>query len=367
MRVALVHDWLNQYGGAERVLEVLHDLFPTAPIYTSMFAPEVFPPSYRSWDIRTSFLQRLPQVTRKHQRYLPFYPAAFETFDLSGYDLVLSNSSGFCHLVRTPPATCHLNYCLTPPRFLWNLSAYLDREQIGGLLRRVLPLVVAPLRSWDARARQRVDAFVAISQAVQQRIRRCYGRESGLVYPPVDCAQFTPSHERGDYYLIVSRLVPYKRVDLAVQAFNRLGLPLLIAGTGRDRAALEARAAPNVKFLGRVPQDELAALYAGCRAFLFPGEEDFGIAPLEAQAAGRPVIAYAAGGALETVVAGQTGVFFHEPTPEALAAAVEQVEGMRFDHRDIRRHAEEFDLPVFRRRLMATIDAALAAYRAAVR
>ena len=360
MRVALVHDWLNQYGGAERVLEVFHDLFPDAPIFTSMFDPEAFPPGYRTWDIRTTFMQRLPLVTSKHQAYLPFYPVAFDRLELSSYDLVISNSSGFCHLVRTPPETCHLNYCLTPPRFLWNVEAYLDREQVGGLLRRALKIGVAPLRAWDAQAGERVDVFIAISQAVQDRIRRYYGRESQLVYPPVDCSAFWPSADRGDYYLIVSRLIPYKRIDLAVQAFNQLGLPLLVAGSGRDRAALEAMAAPNVTFLGRVPDAELAGLYAGCRAFIFPGEEDFGITPLEAQAAGRPVVAYAAGGALETVVADRTGIFFSEPAPEALAAAVQRVEEMQFDHRAIRRHAEEFDIPVFRTRFIAAVDEALA-------
>ncbi|MCX6023170.1 MAG: hypothetical protein NTZ05_15860 [Chloroflexi bacterium] len=244
MRVALVHDWLNQNGGAERVLEVLHDMFPDAPVYTSIYAPEVFP-HYQGWDIRTSFLDRLPGARRNHQKLLPFYPLAFEQFDLSEYDLILSNSSGFCHLVEAAPGACHVNYCLTPPRFLYTPESYLERERVNGLLRMVMPAVLAPLRAWDRRARERVTSFIGISRAVQERIRRIYDRPSMLVYPPVECDAFPPSFERGDYYLIVSRLVPYKRVDLAVEALSEMGLPLVIAGDGRDRKALEAMAGPT--------------------------------------------------------------------------------------------------------------------------
>lgn len=349
MRVALVHDWLNQNGGAERVLEVLHDLYPDAPVYTSLYAADRLPQAYRSWDIRTSFMQRLPLAKHHHQPFLPLYPLAFQGFDLSEFDVVISNSSGFCHCVPIAPGTLHVNYCLTPPRFLWNLEHYLARERLLGPVRALLPPLAARLRDWDARvAPQRVGQFVAISEAVRERVQRVYHRDAAIIYPPVATGDFAPGGERGTYYLVASRLIPYKRVDLAVRAFSALGLPLVVVGTGRDEAALRAIAGPSVRFEGWVAQDRLRTLLAGCRGFVFPGEEDFGIAPVEAQASGRPVIAFAAGGALDTVTEGETGVFFHEATPEALAAAVERAEGTRWDAAGIRRHAEQFDTAVFK-------------------
>ena len=351
MKVAVVCSWLNQYGGAERVLDVVHEMFPQAPIYTSIYWPEGMPASYRSWDIRTSPLNRLPLIKRHHQPFLPLYPLGFEALDLEGYDLVLSVTSAFAHGVITRPDTVHVCYCLTPARFLWDYRAYARRERLGGLARVVLPFFLTMLRNWDVAAANRVDHFVAISRAVQARIWKYYRRSSPVIYPPVRTADFTLSDQVEDYYLIVSRLVPYKRIDLAVQAFNQLGLPLLIVGDGRDRAALERMARPNVRFVGRVSDAERKQYLARCRAFLFPGEEDFGITPLEAQAAGRPVIAYGAGGALETVIEGQTGVFFREQTPEALAEAVASFDPACCDPMAIRRHAERFDVARFKEEL----------------
>jgi glycosyltransferase involved in cell wall biosynthesis len=351
LRVAIVCSWLNQYGGAERVLEVLHDMYPEAPIYTSIFWPEALPPSCRNWDVRTSFLNRLPLIHRHHQWFLPFYPAAFEHFDFADYDLVLSVTSGFAHGIITNTKTLHVCYCLTPARFLWDYHAYVQREELNRVVRWLVPHFVRNLRHWDRLAAERVDRFVAISQTVQQRIRTFYRREAVVIYPPVEVQRFSLSQERGDYFLIISRLVPYKRIDLAVQAFSQLGLPLWIIGDGRDRRALEGMAAANVRFLGRVADQELARYLAGCRAFVFPGEEDFGIAPLEAQAAGRPVIAYAAGGALETVLEGTTGLFFREPTAAALAEAVERFAGSSFDPVVIRQHARKYDRAAFQQRL----------------
>jgi glycosyltransferase involved in cell wall biosynthesis len=355
VRVAIVHDWLNQTGGAENVLDVLHELYPDAPVYTSMYGPSLMHPKYRQWDIRTSFMQRLPGVTTHHQPYLPLYPLAFELFDLSGYDLVISNSSGFCHGVLTRPETVHVNYCLTPPRYCWMLPQYLERERVGGLARRILPVLVSVLRTWDAVASQRVDHFIAISNAIAGRIRKFYRREAEVIYPPVETGKFAPARHVGDYYLVVSRLIPYKRVDLAIRAFNLLAKPLWIVGDGRDRAALERIAGPTIRFLGRVPEGEVERLFAECRAFIFPGEEDFGITPVEAQAAGRPVVAFGAGGALETVLDGQTGVFFHQPTASALAAAVERLEAMPFDPDRAVRWARTFDTAVFRERLTGAV------------
>ncbi len=357
MRVAIVHDWLNQRGGAEEVLEVLRSMCPAAPVFTSIFIPQAMPNEYRTWTIRTSFMQRLPAVNRYHRALLPLFPLAFRSFDLSGYDLVISNSSGFCHGVATRSPTCHVNYCLTPPRYVWSLEQYMAREQIGGAARAILPLAARYLRRWDYKAAQEIGHFIGISRTVQDRIKRYYGREAAVIYPPVDTAAFTPATEIGDYFLVVSRLVPYKRIDLAVDAFNELGLPLTVVGEGRDRALLEAMAYPNVRFLGWQPRERVRELLARCRAFVFPGEEDFGIAPVEAQASGRPVIAYAGGGALETVQDGVSGLFFREASPQSLAEAVARFERVQehFDPNTIREEARHFDTSVFREKMAAFI------------
>jgi glycosyltransferase involved in cell wall biosynthesis len=358
LKIAFVHSWLNQYGGAERVLEAAHELFPDAPVYTSIYDPTALPPLYRTWDIRVSFLNRFPGIHRRHQLYLPLYPLAFESLDLHAYDLVLSIPSAFAHGVHKAAVARHVCYCLTPARFLWNYREYVENEPVGRAARTLLPLVVASLREWDRRAAARVDEFVAISRAIQARIAGFYRRTSTIIHPPVHTADFQPAPEAevGDWFLVVSRLVPYKRVQLAVQAFNRLKLPLVIAGEGRDRERLEKMARPNVRFVGHVSDDERRRLMARCRAFVFPGEEDFGIAPLEANAAGRPVIAYAGGGALDTVVEGVNGTLFHQPTPESLAACVSQFDASAFDGRAIRAHAEQFDLRVFQQKLCTLLD-----------
>jgi len=361
--VALVHDWLNQIGGAEGVLEALVEMYPAAPIYTSMYWPQAMPQAYRSWDIRTSFMDRLPLAKRYHQSFLPLYPLAFESFDLTGYDLIISNKSAFCHGVIAPPEALHICYCLTPTRFLWNYHHYVRREGVGRLVRLLLPPLLNYLRLWDRAAADRVDHFVAISQTVRRRIAKYYRREATVIYPPVDTGKYTPADSHDDYFLVVSRLIPYKRIDLAVRAFNELGLPLVIVGDGRDRKNLEGLAKPNIRFLGRVPEDELKELFSRCRAFIFPGLEDFGIAPVEAQAAGRPVIAYAGGGALETVVEGVTGTFFHQQTPEALIEAIQKFDDQAYDPAAIRRHARRFDREVFKRRLREFVEEKLAEHR----
>ncbi len=349
-RVALVHDWLNQIGGAEDVLEAMVDLYPAAPVFTSLYWREGMPHHWRSWDIRTSFIDRLPGAHRRQQRYFPLYPLAFEQFDFRAYDVVLSNKSGFCHGVITGPETVHICYCLTPTRYVWRYHQYAEQEGLGRLARRLLAPALHYLRIWDRLAAERVDHFIAISQEVRRRIAKIYGRESTIIHPPVDTQRFQPVRQVDDYYLMVGRLVPYRRVDVLIEAFNRLGRPLFIAGSGRDRERLEGLAGPNVTFLGYVSDDELPDLMARCRAFLFPGEEDFGIAPLQAMAAGRPVIAYAAGGALETVVPG-AGVLFAQQSPEAIINAVETFEPESTDPMTIRAHAQQFDTELFRRKI----------------
>jgi glycosyltransferase involved in cell wall biosynthesis len=264
--------------------------------------------------------------------------------------LVLSNKSGFCHGVRTGDAV-HVCYCLAPTRYVWDFDAYAAREALPNALKGALRPLIGVLRRWDYQAAQRVDHFVAISREIQDRIQRYYRRESTVIHPPVDTYRFQPSNQRDDYYLIVSRLIPYKRIDLAVRAFNRLELPLVIAGEGRDREALEALAGPTVTFRGYVPDKELPSLFARCRAYVLPGMEDFGMAPVEAQAAGRPVIAYGAGGALDTVIAGETGAFFYEQTADALEEAVRAFNPDAIDPDACRVNAERFAVDVFKERL----------------
>ncbi len=357
-RVALVHDWLNQMGGAENVLEEFVDLFPGAPVYTSMYGPAKMPDSYRTWTIRTTFMQRLPLVTDRHQAYLPLYPAAFRNTDLSEFDLILSNKSGFCHGITARKGqrkALHVCYCLTPTRFLWLYDQYRQREQIGRLLDLALRPLLALLRRWDYTAAQKVDYFIAISSAVQERIRTIYDRDSVIVHPPVDTQRFSPdpSVPVGDYYLIVSRLIPYKRVDLAVRAFRELPHErLIVVGSGRARHALEELAGPNVTFQGWQPGERILELMRGCKAFLFPGLEDFGITPVEAMSTGRPVIAFRGGGALDTVIPGKTGEFFDLQTPEQLKKAIEQFDVHAYDPADCRNQAERFSRESFRRRLL---------------
>jgi glycosyltransferase involved in cell wall biosynthesis len=364
LRIAIVHDWLNQAGGAEIVLHALKSMFPQAPVYTSMYWPAAVP-DMDGWDIRVSFMDRLPAIHRRHQYYLPLYPLAFERFDFSDYDLVLSNKSGFCHGVITPANIPHLCYCLTPTRYLWQTTEYLAREQAGRLGRTGLRLILPWLRRWDRRAaRTRVGAFAAISTEIQHRIQRFYQRESTVIYPPVDTRRFRPSaNGTGNYYLILSRLIPYKRIDLAVKAFTELGRPLVVIGDGRDRPNLEAMAGPNVRFLGRQPAEVVQDHLAHCQALIWPGLEDFGLAPVEAQASGRPVIAFAGGGALDTVIDGMTGTFFHEQTSEALAEAVAGFDPSAYDPQVIRQHALQFDVERFQMRLRRWIRDATADHR----
>ncbi len=356
MKLALVHDWLNQIGGAENVLSEFLQLFPDAPLFTAIYWPEKSPAALRHRDVRTSFMNRLPGVMTHHQLYFPIYPLAFEQFDLRGYDMILSNKSGFCHGVVPPPGARHFCYCLTPTRYIWHYHDYVQREGLGVAARRILPLILPFLRSWDFAAAQRVTHFAAISRAVQQRIQQYYRRDSTIIYPPVNTERFVPEGSPEDYFLVVSRLIPYKRIDLAIEACNRLRAPLRIAGGGRDRPRLEKMAGDTVRFLGRVPDDDLPALYAHCRAFIFPGEEDFGISPVEAQAAGRPVVAYAAGGALDTVQDGQTGVLFHSQTTDSLTEALRKIDDLSFDSASLRDHAGQFDRETFHRRLLAWLE-----------
>lgn len=355
MRVALIHDYLNQYGGAERVLEAIHELYPDAPVYTSIYDPEAMPDSYRAWDIRTSFMQHLPGWKKYFRHYFLLYPGAFESFNLSDYDLIISSSSAYAKGIIPPPGSLHICYCHTPMRFAWRTQDYLQRESIRGVASAILPTILTYVRLWDVATASRVDAFVANSREVAGRIARYYQRTATIIPPPVDIPPYqnqTPE----DFYLAGGRLIPYKRIGLAVEALSALGLPLKVFGDGRDRAQLERVAGPTVEFLGWVSEAQRRELFARCRAFIFPGEEDFGITPLEAMAAGRPVIAYAAGGALETVIEGVTGRFFYQHNAAALAAAIAQSRCDSYDALRIRAHAEGFGTPVFLQRMQEFIQ-----------
>jgi glycosyltransferase involved in cell wall biosynthesis len=360
MKVALVHDHLLQAGGAERVVEVLHGMFPDAPIFTAMADRSILWPGLRDADIRTSWMQHLPGVKQAHRAFFPFFPAAIESFDLREYDLVISSSFAFAKGAVTRPDAHHVCYCHTPMRFAWSYDSYVEREDFGPIVRQLLPPLVRRVKEWDVRTANRPTTYIANSTVVAHRIRRCYGRPARVVHPPVSLDRYAPGQEDGDYYLIVSRLVPYKRIDLAIAAFNALSRRLVIVGDGPARRSLQRLAGPTIEFTGRIPDADVARHYAACMGLVFPGEEDFGIAPLEANASGRPVVAYRAGGALDTVRDGRSGVFFDEPTVSSLCEAVRRCDALPWDRQTLRRHAGAFTEAVFRRRFMETVDTALA-------
>jgi glycosyltransferase involved in cell wall biosynthesis len=355
MKVALVHDWLTGMRGGEKILEVYCELFPDATLFTLLHNEGSMSSTIERMNIRTSFVQRLPLKAKKYRSYLPVLPYAIESLDLSGYDVVLSTSSAVAKGAIPGKNAIHICCCFSPMRYLWDqYDEYFSKGRAGILTRTVMAALVPSLRRWDVRSCDRVHHFIAISQNVQERISRIYHRTSDIIYPPVSTDLFHVSTNDDGYYLIVSALVPYKRVDLAIEAFNSCGERLLIAGTGPENEKLKKIAKGNIEFLGWQSDEHLAKLYAGCRALIFPGVEDFGIVPLEAMASGKPVVAYAKGGALETVVGdgdSPTGIFFHTQNVDALAGAVRNVSRMKFDPYAIRRHAEKFDRKEFKQKI----------------
>ncbi len=359
MKVALIHDWLNQTGGAEDVLNVLNNIFPAAPIYTSIYAPENVNSEFLDMDVRVSWANKLPGIHHKHQLYLLIYPFVFNQFDLSEYNLVISNKSGFCHGVNTTTSTTHICYCLTPTRYVWDIDSYLEQENFHPLLPVLLRPFVKAMQRWEKKASEEVDYFIAISTEVQRRISCYYERESVIIHPPIDTSRFVPSEQQGSYFLVVSRLIPYKRIDLVVKACSDLGIPLKIAGAGRDLSRLQALADDNVEFLGYVSDVELPELMAGCRALLFPGREDFGITPLQVMASGRPVIAFAGGGALDYVLDGETGSLISYQTVEAFKDGLIRFEDDKFDSLSIRQFAAGFDRSVFKQKLREFVEVAM--------
>lgn len=383
--VALVHDWLTGMRGGEKCLEVLCDLFPGAHIFTLVYKMGSVSPAIAAHTVTTSFLQRIPLAATHYRYLLPLFPLAVEGLDLEGYRLVISTSHCAAKGVVPPPEACHVCYCLTPMRYVWDLfSAYFRRGPYRKIPAPVARIVTHYLRSWDVSSSTRVDHFLAVSKFVASRIRRYYARDASVLYPPVDCSRFAVSASSPkNYYLLVSAAAPYKRVDLALEAFAKLDRPLRVVGTisREDLARLRSFRRASISYAGWVSGDELAGLYADCKALVFPGEEDFGMAMVEAQASGRPVIAFGKGGALEAVRGIQvtrlgairpgrrrvpyTGVFFSEQTADSLARAVEAFESIEahFDPEVIRSWAQRFDRPVFERGFLRCLQKVLAGRR----
>jgi glycosyltransferase involved in cell wall biosynthesis len=366
-RVALVHDWLTGLRGGERVLQAICEMYPGADVFTLVHVPGTCGPVIESRRITTSFLQRLPAARSRYRHYLPLFPLAIESLDLRGYDLVISTSHAVAKGCRPAPGARHVAYVHTPMRYVWDqFDAYFGRGRAGPVTRAAAHLVAPWLRRWDVRSTARAHALIANSRFVSARMARVWGRAAdAVVYPPVETSRFRPeaglsAAQRGPsgYALIVSALVPYKRVELAVKAFSRLGRQLVVAGDGPELPRLRSAAGPTVRFLGGVAHEDLPGLYAAASFFVLPGEEDFGIAPVESQSAGRPVLALGRGGALETVVPGRTGLFFEEPTVESLLAGIAAMDRFAPDADPglIRAHAERFAAPRFGRELREALQ-----------
>ena len=359
MRVAIVHYWLVGMRGGEKVLEELCLMYPEADIYTHVHDPKRTSALINRHRITTTFIARLPFARTLYQKYLPLMPSALEELDLTGYDLVISCESGPTKGVITHPNAVHICYCHSPMRYLWD-QYHTYRGSASRFTRLFMSLTMPMLRAWDVASAAHVDRFIANSSFIARRIRKVYRRDSEIIFPPVDLDAFSIAPApTGDFYFCIGQLVPYKRVDIAIAACTRTGRRLIVVGSGAEEARLRAMAGPTVEFRGWSSAEDLRSLYQNCRALLFPGEEDFGIVPLEAMASGRPVVAYRSGGALDTVIEGRTGIFFDEQTMDDLADAItrfEATEGI-FEPQEIRRHARGFGRDVFRRKLGTYIDA----------
>ncbi len=358
MKVALLHDYLNQAGGAERVLLALSELYPEAPIYTLIHDKKRLS-GFEGKDIRTSFLQKMPMASSKIRWYLPLMPLAVEQLDLSDYDIVISSTSALIKGVITHPHTLHICYCHTPTRYLWSEAHQYHKEiKEGKIVSKFLPLVLNRLRQWDQLASQRVNHFIANSNFIAQRIKNYYKRESTVIYPPVDTSNYCISENIGNYYLVISRLKPYKKVDLVVKAFNKLNLPLKIIGIGEELEKLKKMAKSNIEFLGAVSESEKQKYLANCLALIHPQVEDFGLTAIEAMASGRPVIAYAEGGALETVIENKTGKFFTEQSWEPLIDLIIKFKPHEFNPREIKEYAEKFNTESFYKQIKSFVESA---------
>lgn len=357
-KIALVFDWMTNNGGAEKVNLVLHKMFPQAPIFTSIFNSEAIK-GFEKAAITTSFIQNLPFAKNKHQLYLSLMPYAYEQFDLSNYDIVISSSHACSKGVITKPDTMHICYCHTPMRYAWdNWHSYIREYKMNRIFKSFAKKSMHKIRMWDRLSADRVDHFIANSETTKKRIRKYYRRYSDVVHPMIDCKKFYISKETKGYFLAVGRLIPYKKFDLIIEAFNQIGLPLKIVGEGIIGDELRRNAKANIEFLGNIDDKSLHKIYSECEALIFPQVEDFGITTLEAMASGRPVIAFNQGGAVDTVIENKTGIFFNKQTPQHLIAAIEtyQKNRSKFDSHSIKKHAQTFDQEEFENTLNKYIE-----------
>ena len=363
MKLALAHDYLTQAGGAERVVASLHEIYPGAPLYTSVYNANKTLSYFKTVDVRTTFLQNWPLVSSHLDKCaLSIYPLAFEQFDFSEYDVVISSSSSFAKGIITGPETTHICYCHTPARFAWRSHGYFSRSAATSLVAPLLRGTLHNLRMWDAVSANRIDFFIANSHNVANRIRKFYRREvAAIIHPPVELNRFhiASKNDVGDHFLVVSRLLGYKRIDLAIQACNAIGAQLRIVGIGPELNALKKIAGPTIQFLGKLDDAAVVGELSRCKALIMPGEEDFGITPLEAMASGRPVVAYGAGGALETILDGQTGLFFNQPRYECLASTLRELSSVDFKPQELRDHAGKFDTAEFTKQIQRFVNAAM--------
>lgn len=364
MKIALVHDYLVQYGGAERVLEAFSEVFPDAPIYTMVYDEKLTDGAFCDKRIRTSFLQRIPLVSSHHRIFPLLMPLAIESLDLDGYDVVLSDSNSYAKGIVTGTGTLHITYCHTPMRYAWD-DCHRHMREFGysRLTKLFMPLAMSYLRLWDKLSADRPDLYLANSRFVAERIRKYYHRAARVIHPPVDGRRFRISAQTEDYFLLVGRALPYKRFDIVIEAFNRLGLPLKIIGKGPEIPSLRRQAGSNIEFLGYLDDEKTADYFSRARALIFPSEEDFGITPLEAMAAGRPVIAYRGGGALETIIEGETGIFFDEQSPDSIIQAIQHFRTDAFDPERIRAHAASFDKEIFKTTIKDLVEEEYSAFK----
>ncbi len=357
MKIALIHDYLAQDGGAERVLYALQDMWPDAPLFTLFHDKETAHPRFKDKLVHTSFLNN-SRFRRKHyQWFLPLMPLATESYDLSDYDVVISSTSAFAKGIITSPSTLHICYCHTPTRYLWSdTQNYIEELRYPWFVKKILPWYLSRLRTWDKLASERVDVFVANSDTVKKRIKTYYNRDSHTVFPPADTDRYTLKTEPGEYFIIGGRVVPYKRFDIAIRACTRLGLPLVVFGDGPAKKELEKIAGPTIKFVGRVSESTKIKLLQHAKAFIHPQNEDFGITPIEAMAAGVPILAYKKGGATETVIDGVTGLFFEDQSWEALAHILLNFDDSNFDPQTIANHAHTFSRYEFKKNMRDLVE-----------
>jgi glycosyltransferase involved in cell wall biosynthesis len=357
MRIAFVHDYMIQYGGAERVLECFCEIWPHAPIYTLIYDEEKTHGRFKGRRIYTSFLQNFPYSRKNHRIFPPLMPPAIEQFDFSKYDVVLSDSSSFAKGAITLPKTLHICYCHTPMRYAWDdCQKYIEEFGFPGFIKKFVPFFMNYIRVWDRMSADRPDVYIANSRFVAGRIKKYYKKKSTVINPPVDVSKFRIGEKTGDYFLMVGRLMTYKRFDIVIEAFNRLGWKLKIIGRGPDEKRLRKIAKENIFFMGRLNDEELAKTYSGAKAFIFPQEEDFGIVAIEALAAGRPLIAFRGGDIVEHVREGTEGIFFDEQTAESLTGALKKFKFENFNPQEIRQKALPFDKEIFKGRIKDYVE-----------